>query len=79
MAVEGQSYDYDGTSYLIVNNVTIGANKTANIITTRVTNMSNLFNGESSFNGDISRWDTSNVTNMSYMFSLASAWLCFIR
>ena len=30
----------------------------------RVTDMSYLF-FESSFNGDISRWDVSNVTNMS--------------
>ena len=30
--------------------------------------MENLFN-DSSFNGDISSWDVSNVTNMGQMFS----------
>jgi surface protein len=67
-AVTGQSYDYNGTSYLVVDNSTIAANNTANIVTTRVTNMSNLFYGSSSFNGDISHWDTSAVTNMDDLF-----------
>ena len=66
-AVTGQSYDYNGTSYLIVDDATIAANKTADIITTRVTSMARLFLN-TSFNGDISHWDTSAVTNMSYMF-----------
>ena len=37
-----------------------------------VTNMSNLFNGSSDFNQDISSWDVSNVTNMSGMFGSTS-------
>lgn len=37
-----------------------------------VTNMSNLFNGSSDFNQDISSWDVSNVTNMSFMFGSTS-------
>lgn len=32
-----------------------------------ITDMSNLFN-ETNFNGDISKWDVSNVKNMSFMF-----------
>ena len=32
-----------------------------------ITNMSNLFE-ETNFNGDISKWDVSNVKYMSYMF-----------
>ena len=67
-AVLGQSYTLNGTSYLVVDNSNIAANKTADIVTTRVTNMQNLFNGESTFNGDISSWDTSAVTNMKMMF-----------
>ena len=67
-AVVGQSYTLNGTSYLVVDNSTIAANKTANIVTTRVTNMQSLFNGETDFNGDISSWDTSAVTNMKMMF-----------
>lgn len=35
----------------------------------KVTNMSWLFSTFSSFNGDISEWDVSNVKDMSYMFS----------
>ena len=36
--------------------------------TSGVTNMESLFQGNSSFNDDISGWDTSNVTTMSRMF-----------
>ena len=38
-----------------------------------VTNLFGLFAGASSFNGDVSGWDTNNVKNMSSMFSGASA------
>jgi len=72
-AVTGQSYDYNGTSYLIVDDATIAANKTANIVTTRVTTMANLFSWSSSFNGDISHWDTAAVTDMGSMFRGAYA------
>ena len=33
----------------------------------KITDMSSLFE-DTDFNGDISKWDVSNVTNMSYMF-----------
>ena len=36
--------------------------------TSRVTDMSNLFEGASYFNEDIGNWDVSNVTNMRLMF-----------
>ena len=41
--------------------------------TSLITDMSNLFNGASSFNNDISKWNTSNVTNMFQMFKDAHA------
>ena len=39
-----------------------------NIVTTFMTDMSSLFANVTEFNSDISSWDTSRVTNMSYMF-----------
>ncbi|MGI9255382.1 MAG: BspA family leucine-rich repeat surface protein [Salinispira sp.] len=42
------------------------------IITTAVTNMSNIFQNISAFNGDISLWDVSKVTNMYSMFGGSS-------
>ena len=38
-----------------------------------VTNMVSMFNGASSFNGDISGWNTAQVTDMAYMFQNASS------
>ncbi len=43
------------------------------IDTSQVTDMSELFEGNTTFNGDISKWNTSKVTNMSLMFSRANA------
>ncbi len=43
------------------------------IVTTAVTDMSEMFKDKTAFNGDISSWDVSTVTNMSNMFNSASA------
>ena len=39
----------------------------------RVTDMDNMFDGASSFDGDLSAWDVSNVNDMSYMFKDATS------
>ncbi len=44
-----------------------------NIVTTLMTDMSSMFQYATTFNYNISSWDTSNVTNMSNMFQGAQA------
>ena len=68
----GDTATISGTVYTVVDNSTIAgqiANGNYNLCTTPVTDMSDLFANNTSFNSDISFWDTSNVTNMSEMFS----------
>ena len=76
--IAGQSYDYNGVTYEVLNNsglknAIIDGDDLSKIITTKVTNMSEMFYNASAFNQDISSWDTSNVTTMSKMFNNASA------
>ena len=60
--------------YTVVNNALLkeaaqkGGEALTNIVTTRVTDMSNLFAHTSKAIGKISSWDTSSVTNMYQMF-----------
>ena len=70
-ATVGDTVVINGTTYTAVNNSTIAgqiANGNVNLCTTLVTDMSELFRANDSFNSDISFWDTSNVTNMQSMF-----------
>ena len=63
-AIVGDTAVIDGVTYIAVDNSTIAgqiANGNVNLCTTLVTDMNILFNN-SSFNSDISFWDTSNVT-----------------
>ena len=85
-ATVGDSTTISGTTYTAVNNSTIAGQIAAgnvNLCTTLVTSMIgngtaadsdryNFFNNNS-FNSDISFWDTSSVTDMSFMFYRASA------
>ena len=76
LATLGDTADINGVTYTVVDNSTIAgqiANSNVNLCTTLVTNMSELFENNASFNSDIGFWDTSNLANMSYMFAGAIA------
>ena len=70
----GASVTIEGTEYTVVDDSTIADAIEAgniNLCTTLVTTMEGLFDGNATFNEDISFWDTSNVTNMRNMFKNA--------
>lgn len=73
----GESYDYGGISYMVVDNTNIKSVLTTDpslpIVTTKISDMTELFKDNKTFNEDISTWDTSNVTNMKNMFNEADA------
>ena len=74
-ATVGDTEVINGVTYTAVDNSTIAgqiANNNVNLCTTKVTDMDGLFNNNSSFNTDISFWDTTAVTNMRNMFFGAS-------
>ncbi|MDA7694686.1 BspA family leucine-rich repeat surface protein [Flavobacteriaceae bacterium] len=75
-ASEGDTATISGTLYTVVDDSTIAVqitNGNVNLCTTLVTDMSQLFKDDNSFNSNISFWDTSNVTDMSEMFSYATS------
>jgi len=75
-ATVGDTAVINGTTYTAVEDNSIAgqiANSNVNLCTTLVTYMSSLFRDNSSFNSDISFWDTSNVTDMNNMFRAATA------
>ena len=75
-SVGDTAFNENGTTYTVVDNSTIQAESVnsgnVNLCTTLVTNMTDVFKDKSSFNSDISFWDTSNVTLMESMFANAT-------
>lgn len=72
--IRGEIQVIDGVAYTIVDDELLGveiADGNVNLCTTLVTTMVGLFNNNTTFNQDISFWDTSNVTIMTSMFSNA--------
>ena len=80
-ATVGDTDTIDGVTYTAVDNSTIpvvydgltSQISNINLCTTLVSEMSEVFYGNSSFDSDISFWDTSNVTLMDDMFNGASS------
>ena len=73
----GKSYDLNGKSYKVIDldllkSMVSNNENLENVVTTKVTDMSRLFESKNAFNGNISSWDTSNVTLMPSMFLGAS-------
>ena len=75
-ATVGDTEVINGVTYTAVDNSTIVAQIAAsnfNLCTTQVTDMTELFENNNSFNSDIRFWDTSNVNNVQGMFSGATS------
>ncbi len=62
--------EQSGISYFTTSGQLVPFN---NIVTTLMTDMSEMFNNTTTFNSNIGSWDTSRVENMSSMFANASA------
>jgi surface protein len=75
-ATVGDTAVIGGVTYTAVDNSTVAreiANGNVNLCTTLVTDMSELFKDNTSFNSNIDFWDTSNVTVLMDMFNGANS------
>ena len=72
-AAVGDVGTVDGTEYTKRTDGGITVTNAATSCTSGITNMFQMFDSESSFNGDVSSWDVSSVTNMQGMFIAAAA------
>jgi hypothetical protein len=73
-ALIGNTYELNGNSYRIVDEELLismvkNEDDLTKIVTSSVTDMSALFIGRTTFNQAIGNWDTSNVTDIDYMFA----------
>ena len=66
---EGQKYYVARDKDDIKEKIAANAYPANRIVTTRVNNMYAMFDSAYAFNQPLNNWDTSNVTNMSYMFA----------
>ena len=78
-AVVGESYELDGVSYLVVDStmlydMVVNDEDVTKVVTSKVTNMRDMFNDATSFNQDISSWDVNNVTECENFSLDATAW-----
>ena len=72
--VVGKSYELNGEKFQLVNEAILrkmveNKDDVTMVVTSKVTDMSNMFSGAKRFNRDIRSWDVSSVTNMSNMFN----------
>lgn len=79
-AESGKEYMFEGQKYYVARDkddikekIATNAYPANRIVTTRVTELNNLFENNNTFNQDIWNWDTSNVTSMIYTFRQAYA------
>jgi surface protein len=68
-----ESAQLNGVTYTKRSKNQINSQNAANTCTSGITDMSNMFNGASNFNQNISSWDVSSVINMNGMFYYAEA------
>lgn len=79
-AKPGDILVFEGIEYLVVNDqmlrdiVTDDREDISLLVTTYVTDLSNLFENKQTITPNIAAWDTSNVTDMSYLFAGASVY-----
>jgi hypothetical protein len=79
-AKPGDTLVFEGVEYLVVNDQMLRAIITDNrediskLVTTYVTDLSNLFENKQTITPNIAAWDTSHVTDMSYVFAGASVY-----
>ena len=73
MAAVGDTREINGTTYTKRAVGDIGAGNAATTCTSDITSLNSLFLNNTTFNADISSWDTSSVTNMGTLFFGARA------